>query len=426
MQVSSRNIADTPNQVTVEFQDAFNAYQQDSLLTVDVEDIQLTGQVVSTPLMALRLPNYDQAARISQFTLDKAIRGNTYVTFQTSVKALGLRPGDIITVTYLKEGFERQPFRVTKLAPAANYRITTITAQIEDDAWYEDTNGQIPGGTGTNRQPAAGVGVPRPLMGNQIDASGNTQYQIAETSSNASDGGTTEELTVGFMAPSSSSAGGPSIPMVSLAASIGDGGTLSGGVNLYYAVSANDAAQHESVLSFVVLASIPAGPGTNSVTLVGLSFDANTVSFNVYRGSNPQQMVRIAANQRLSGSFTDTGLPAQIWAAPDPAFDHANFYWRTELQPPFAATIATGNTIGNDTAEMGSANYTGMVVRILSGTGAAQEYSVASNTATTLTLTQSWEVQPDATSLFVVDGSRHASRSRRSRPEGRTASAPCP
>jgi hypothetical protein len=97
-------------------------------------------------------------------------------------------------------------------------------------------------------------------------------------------------------------------------------------------------------------------------------------------------MGRIASNQALSTTFTDTGLPAQVWVPPDPNFDHANFYWRTELQPPYAATIATANTVGNSTAEMGGANYAGMIVRILSGTGADQEYTIASNTATTLTL----------------------------------------
>ena len=402
VQVSSRSIADTPNQVTVEFQDAFNGYQQDSLLTVDVDDIQLTGQVITTTLMALGIPNYDQAARISQFTLDKAVSGNTYITFDTSVKALGLRPGDIITVTYLKEGFERQPFRITKIAPGVNYRVTTITAQIQQDEWYEDTNGQIPGGTGASRQPGSGVNVPRPLLGNIIDSSGNPEYQITESSSNSSDGGVSEELTVGFVVPSTMATGGPGIPLVSLAARIGAGGTLAGNQTLYYAVSALDSAGHESALSFVILASIPPGSNTNSVTLTGLSFDANTVSFNVYRGPNPQQMGRVASNQALSTSFTDTGLPAQVWVPPDPAFDHANFYWRTELQPPFAATIATANTVGNSTAEMGGTNYAGMIVRIMSGTGADQEYTIASNTATTLTLAQPWAVQPDATGLFVV------------------------
>ncbi len=402
VQMSSRSIADTPNQVAVEFQDAFNAYQQDSLLTVDVDDIQLTGQVITTTLMALGLPNYDQAARISQFTLDKAVSGNTYIAFATSVKALGLRPGDIIAVTYLKEGFQRQPFRITKIAPGVNYRIIAITAQIEQDEWYADTNGQIPGGTNASPQPNAGVGVPRPLLGNMIDSSGNPEYQITESSSNTSDGGVSEELTVGFVVPSTIATGGPGIPLVSLAATIGTGGTLAGNQTLYYAVSALDSAGNESALSFTILAWIPPGPNTNSVTLTGLSFGGSTVDFNVYRGPNPQQMGRIASNQALSTGFTDTGLPAQVWVPPDPAFDHANFYWRTELQPPFAATIATANTVGNSTAEMGGAIYAGMIVRILSGTGADQEYTIASNTATTLTLAQTWAVQPDATSLFVV------------------------
>ena len=34
--------------------------------------------------------------------------------FETTVKGIGLAPGDLITITYLKEGLERQPFRVVK------------------------------------------------------------------------------------------------------------------------------------------------------------------------------------------------------------------------------------------------------------------------------------------------------------------------
>ena len=402
VRVSSRSIADTPNQVTMEFQDAFNAYQQDSLLMADVDDISLTGQVISTTLMALGIPNYDQAARMLQFTLNKAVQGNTYITFDTSVKALGLRPGDIITVTYLKEGFERQPFRITKLAPGTNYRITRITAQIHQDEWYEDTNGQIPGDSSTRRQPDSGVGVPRPLLGCVIDSDGNPEYQISESSSNAGDGGVTEQLTVGFVVPSTLSTAGPGIPQVSLAATIAAGGSLAGDQTLYYAVSAVDSAENESALSFTVLVRVPPGANTNSITLTGLSFDTKAQSFNVYRGPNPQQMNRIASNCPLAGSFTDPGLPSQVWTPPDPAFDHANFYWREELQPPMAATIATANTVGNSIAEMGNVNYAGMIVRIISGTGADQEYTIASNTATTLALTQPWAVQPDATSQFVV------------------------
>ncbi len=402
VRMSSRSIADSPNQVTVEFQDSFNEYQQDSLLLVDVNDVALTGQVITTALPALGISNYDQAGRILKFALDKSIQGNTYIEFETSVKALGLRPGDIITITYLKEGFERQPFRIVKVAPGVNYRITRITAQVHQDQWYSDTNGQMPGNTGARRQPDSGVGVPRPLLGNVVDATGNFAYQITENSNNSSDGGVTEQLTAGFLAPPAMAPGGPGIPLLSLAATIGGGGTMPGDQRLYYAVTAVDSGQQESALSFVVPASIPPGTNTNSVTLSGLSFGAGTVGFNVYRGTNPSQMYRIANNQALTATFTDTGLPVQAVAPPDPAYDHANFYWRLELQPELAATIVSSNSIGNTAAQMNDAHYSGMTVRITQGTGAGQEYTIESNTAATMTLTQPWAVLPDSTSMFVV------------------------
>ena len=149
LSVSSRNTADTPNQYTVEFQDEFNEYQQDSLLLVDIDDSLLTGQEITSSLTVLGLPNADQAARAMALQLYKSTHGNTYVEFETSVKGVGLRPGDIITLTYSKEGFNRQPFRITKLSPGLNYFTTAITAQIHDDAWYTAVDSDS---TGLGRQ----------------------------------------------------------------------------------------------------------------------------------------------------------------------------------------------------------------------------------------------------------------------------------
>ncbi|MCX6632235.1 MAG: phage tail protein [Candidatus Solibacter sp.] len=126
--VYSRGMADTPNRFTVEFQDALNEYQQDSFSLVDADDVSRSGQEVSQTLAAVGIPNFDQAARILKLNLDRSVRGNTYVEFETSVKAFGIRPGDVITVTYLKEGLNRQAFRVLKIAPETNHRISTITA----------------------------------------------------------------------------------------------------------------------------------------------------------------------------------------------------------------------------------------------------------------------------------------------------------
>jgi hypothetical protein len=117
VRVWARSLADTTNRFSVEFQDGLNEYQQDSFSLADPDDIRRSGQETAAPLSALGIPNFDQAARLLKLALDKSIRGNTYIEFDTSVKAYGIRPGDVVTVTYLKEGFDRQPFRVLKLAP---------------------------------------------------------------------------------------------------------------------------------------------------------------------------------------------------------------------------------------------------------------------------------------------------------------------
>ena len=100
--VTSQSIANSPNHYTVEFQDEFNDYQQDSLSLVDIDDFLLTGQDVTTTLTALGLPNFDQANRAAALQLYKSVNGNTYVQFETSVKGVGLKPGDIITVDLRK------------------------------------------------------------------------------------------------------------------------------------------------------------------------------------------------------------------------------------------------------------------------------------------------------------------------------------
>ncbi len=400
--VTTQNITDTPNWLSVEFQDSLNGYQQDSFSLYDTDDIALTGQEVTTSLMALGIPNYDQAARILQYTLDRAIEGNTYIQFQTSVRALGIQPGDLITLTYLKEGYTRQPFRVITIAPDMNYRMVTITAQIHDDAWYADTNGQVPGNSAT-AQADADIGVPRPLIGTVVDAYGNVEFGVTETATQAADGTTILEATVSFTAPSPVLGGAPGIPLVSLSPVIGtSGGTLDGGANLYYAVSSVGGTGEEGSLSFIVRAEIPAGQNTNTVTLTGLSFPSAAAQFHMYRGANPSELYRIASNQTLATQFADTGLAEQIIPPPDSNFDHANFYWRLELQPEYPATLQSSNSVGNSDLEMPANVYQGMVVRITRGPGAGQELTVASNTTTTLQLTSSWDTIPNAASYFVV------------------------
>jgi Putative phage tail protein len=398
--VYSRSMADTPNRFTVEFQDSLNEYQQDSFSLVDADDVSRSGQEVSQTLAAVGIPNFDQAARILKLNLDRSVRGNTYVEFGTSVKSFGIRPGDLITVTYLKEGFNRQAFRVLKIAPGANHRTSTITAQIHDDSWYADSNGQVTSASGGRRQGSAGIGVPRPLTGNVLDDQGDIQFGVEESATTAGDGSVQTNLQVGFVAPAVAAAGGPGIPLLSLAATPGAGGSLKGGQTLYYAVAGVDGSGNESLLSFIVRA-VTLSDGS-SVTIGGLSFSPGTASFHVYRGSTPAELYRIASSQAIAVQFTDTGLEKELIAPLDPNFDHANFYWRMELQSESAATIHGAASVGNDGLHMTENRYRGMIVRITRGQGAGQERTIAANSATELTVSPGWAVIPNVSSYFVV------------------------
>jgi Putative phage tail protein len=398
--VYSRSSADTPNQYTVEFQDQFNDFQQDSLALVNADDELATGQEITASMPALGLPNFSQATRAMSLLLSKSVYGNTYIDFQTSVRGVGLRPGDLITITYSREGFDRQPFRVTKISPGPNFRTVTLTVQIHDDAWYVDGSDAT---SGLGKQPGSNVGIPRPLVGTVLDTMGIDQFGVVETSQTAVDGTETVYLQVSFGAPNVPGLGQARTPLLGLNPLIDEtGGTLSGGQTLYYAVTGVASNGSETPLSFVVRASIPGATNTNQVTLQSLSFSSTAQAFNVYRGANPSQLLRIAANQAIATTFTDAGATAQLIGPPDFNFDHANFYWRSELQPEETATVFSATSIGNTTLNMPINAYAGKIVRITMGLGGQQERIVLSNTATAVTITTAWSIEPDDTSKFLI------------------------
>lgn len=398
--VISRAIADTPNRVSLEFQDSFNEYQQDSVSLVDPDDVLLSGQEIAAPINAAGVGNFDQALRVVRLALNKSIYGNIFVEFETSMKGLGIRPGDLISVTYLKEGLERQLFRVTKISPRVNYRTALIAAQIHEEYWYsaDPTNHG-----GKRRRGRAEIGIPRPLSGTFVDNDGQVQFGVTETGSTQTDGSASVDLEVEFVAPATTVEGRAAIPLLSFAPVVLTGqGTLDGGQTLYYAVSAMDTDGVESELSFTVRATIPEGSESCAVRLNNLSFAADTMRYCVYRGTSPQQLARIA-NAVLPGSqFIDTGLPPDFAVPPDANYDHANFYWRLETLPNVPVNIMSPLSVGNSELSMVPNEHRGSVVKILRGLGASQERVIIGNDATTLALQLAWTIAPDSTSTFTV------------------------
>jgi hypothetical protein len=400
-QITSRGAADTPNRFTVEFQDAFNSYQQDSVTLVDPDDVQACGFQVSATPNVLGVPNYDQALRIVQLCLYKSVAGNTYIEFQTSVRALGIQPGDLIAVTHSAQGFNRTPFRVVKVSPGQNFRTVVIRAQLHDDTWYSDSAGSS--AVNSAPQPSYSIGIPRTIIGVTADQQGNLQFGVTETSSQAQDGTAILTAAVQFASPPSVPLGVPGAPMASLIAVVSPtGGTLASKSAFYYALTSVDSSGNESNLSFSIMAVTGSGPSTYLVTLQNISLPPNAASFNVYRGPSPAQLVRISTNAPPAATFVDAGLSNLDYLPPDTNYDHANFYWRTELQPPAPVTIYSANTVGASSLQMQVNEFAGMTVRIITGKGAQQEQVVVSNTSSTLTTASPWSVVPDTTSTFVI------------------------
>jgi len=401
----SNTVAETSNRLSVEFQDEFNEYQQDSLSIVDSGDVGLIGYEIASQSTALGITNYSQATRVLLRQLDKSTKGNLYINFVTSFRALKIRPGDIIALTYQREGLARTPFRVTKLSPSMNFQFVTILAQVHDDEWYSDNPATL---LGSGRQPATHTQVPRPLLGlvSRKDTNGEIvtfDFAVSENIQAQADGVATDTLSVGFSVPTAPSRNSLTIPLLSLSPTYATtGGTLEGGKSYYYAVSAMDQAGGEGALSFTASIHLPAGPNTYAVTINELSFPATSETFNVYRGSSPQLLYRIASSASLAATFSDAGLPILPIGPPDASFDHANFYYRYEYAGPFATTAATASSITS--ADMGAtpAAYTGFTVRISDGMGQGQERTISANTQTTLTVTPPWSILPNSSSTFVI------------------------
>jgi hypothetical protein len=226
---------------------------------------------------------------------------------------------------------------------------------------------------------------------------------VEETPIETADGSYEVSLSVKFAKPSSPAKNAPAIPLMSLAPQVSQGaGSLKGGRSYYYAISAIGSDGSESPLSFVARATVAAGTDNNSVTLHDLSFAPGTTSFNVYRGLNPSQLLRIAKDEAVTTQWIDAGADEELAAPPDANYHHANFYWRMELLPLTAAETQSGTTIGNAQLRMLPNEFRGKLVRICTGKGRGQERTVLSNTETVLTVGTQWTIDPDATSSFVV------------------------
>ena len=155
--------------------------------------------------------------------------------------------------------------------------------------------------------------------------------------------------------------------------------------------------------------------GANATITVAAQASAFSAS-TVYRLCTPVWYCN-GAGTTTTGSFkkydwatntwtnlANTGLPATI-GTDSKLITTPSFMNNSYLQ--FATGTATAggaSTISNTGKNWTVNSWTNYQIRIVSGTGAGQIRTISSNTATQITVGAAWTTQPDATSVYSIEG----------------------
>lgn len=117
-------------------------------------------------------------------------------------------------------------------------------------------------------------------------------------------------------------------------------------------------------------------------------------SLYIYSGTGSGQIVKITSNTSTVLTF-----PA-ISTAPDAT----SKYVITGFDAGVSSGSNTYNTLNDSTKTWTTNQYAHFGVRIISGTGSGQIRQIRSNTATALTTYNGWNVLPDSTSIYTIQG----------------------
>ena len=371
----------TPNRLTVEFQDSRHDFQNGTLSLVEMDDVARAGSEIPGIFRGLGIPSKSQAERVLSKELARSVDGNLYAEFTTTVKGLGVQPGDIIAVTSAEYELARAPFRVLRLNPGLNFETVTVLAQAHDDGWYGP--GTAVSSSSTGWPSSVNAGTPFPIAGYTYSAEDGHAFNVLESSASLTDGGANELLLVQFRPPKHEVAALPA-PGIGQSATITAGGTLKPGTQvLYYAATALDSTGAESRISQVIQVVTGAMETGFSVTVAGLAAPAGATAMRIYRGESVFDLLYLTDIAASLTSFTDTGDEVSPMRPPDPRYDHADFYWRAELTEQLVVRSRSDDAIEVTEGKYEADQFAGSALVVVSGASKDWQTTVVTNTNTT-------------------------------------------
>jgi hypothetical protein len=155
--------------------------------------------------------------------------------------------------------------------------------------------------------------------------------------------------------------------------------------------------------------------GANGTIYVDTSFSATITTASTYRLLTPTWYVHV--NSTSTGAFQAFDFVTQTWLAKTPApgspssegqMTSTDCFFKNEFISLATGTATAGgaSTLTNSAKSWATNQFANAQVRIVSGTGAGQIRTIASNTATELTVSFSWTTTPDSTSAYSIEGNQ--------------------
>lgn len=340
--LDQRVITDTPNAVTVSFQDEDYSYTTDTLGVNDSEDIARTGQTVNGGVTVEGILNFDQGKRVIETQLAEQYRGNprsgingtndtggTWIAdFETSFKAIFLQIGQIIAITKPDYGLDTQLFRIIAISPDANCERIGIRAQWHEDDWYLDSYGQAPDpllqGQRRNRAIRPPFGwLPNeaaPTIHDSIFDPTEKTFAISQLYQTAADDSIIAQIQVQGKLPVNQFSAKTSPPYAPVAETDAGGGATIGANHYYFVLVAIDEDGIQTAASFPPAQVTLALAG--SVTIPNIYWQDGTSSWKIYGGTNPNKLSLQDHGDGTPSSISLTAFKAADEALPDIQFDH--------------------------------------------------------------------------------------------------------
>lgn len=166
-------------------------------------------------------------------------------------------------------------------------------------------------------------------------------------------------------------------------------------------ISGTGAGQERTILTNTI--------GANSVVTVTQAWTTNPDATSVYLIRSGRYYV-LSAGTVAAGFFKYYDVATNTWTSLSVSGLPATWGTDGAMTAPCCTIIASGQATAGGASTLTNSNknwtvnqWTRYQVRIISGTGAGQTRVVASNTATIITVSVAWTVNPDASSNYVIE-----------------------